>query len=382
METSAMLFSVQIAVPNMEFFYYIITAFPLIIMLLTLLFNVLFGPKLKKSRTAKSKQKISILIPARNEETNIEKCLKSLITLDYAVDEIIVLDDNSEDSTSDIVEKFASQYSNVKLIKGKELPKDWLGKNWACHQLASNAKGDIFIFTDADVIFHREAVSASIYLFEKFDLDFLSCFPTQRAKTFWAKLLTPLVDLIAYSGFIFWSSYYIKNKAFIASIGQFLAFKRDAYFQIGGHNAVKNNVVEDMELGRLCKVYNLKTLTASGKGLLFTDMYGAFEDVWSGFSKNLFGIARHKPLLFFPLMLIIINSLFITTLLPFFYFNIYTILLFSLVVVWRLVNIIVLRHSIYTFFLHQLAILIYIGIAINSFYIKYFGKIKWKGRQV
>jgi len=141
------------------------------------------------------------------------------------------------------------------------------------------------------------------------------------AQSFWAKLLVPLADLIAYSGFIFWSSCYVKNKAFIASIGQFLAFKRESYFKIGGHKALKKDVVEDVNLGRLCKENGLQTMTASGKGFIFTNMYGNFYDLWQGFSKNLYGIAGNNPFLFFTLLLIIINSLLVPTVLPFIYFN-------------------------------------------------------------
>ena len=101
----------------------------------------LFSVKNKKSNSS-----LSILIPARNEEDNIEKCLRSLIADDNPNFEFLILDDNSKDQTSKIVENLSKIDPRINLIKGSKLPKDWSGKNWACHQLSSKAKSDFILF--------------------------------------------------------------------------------------------------------------------------------------------------------------------------------------------------------------------------------------------
>ncbi|MHB1253047.1 MAG: glycosyltransferase family 2 protein, partial [Candidatus Humimicrobiaceae bacterium] len=100
----------------------------------------------------KSPPLVSVLIPARNEEKNIRRILNSMIKQDYPNLEILVLDDGSTDETSQIVEKFAEKDSRVRLIKGGPLPKGWKGKCYACHQLSKVAKGEYFVFTDADTL--------------------------------------------------------------------------------------------------------------------------------------------------------------------------------------------------------------------------------------
>ena len=96
--------------------------------------------------------KISVLVPARNEEGNIKDCLDSLLSQEYPDFQVIVLDDNSTDRTWEILSELAKNNNKLSIIKGKPLPPGWFGKHWACHQLAENAEGDLILFTDADQI--------------------------------------------------------------------------------------------------------------------------------------------------------------------------------------------------------------------------------------
>ncbi len=278
-------------------------------MTLTVIINSICGPKLsKKIKFNKSKLPfVSILIPARNEENNIENCLKSILKQDYPNYEVIVLDDNSDDNTWQIIKNI--QYNSERLIsiKGDELKEGWYGKPHACMQLSKRAIGEILIFTDADNTFEINAISNSIDYMQKYNLDMFSAFPEQINISFFEKIIVSVIDLIIYSGFILWSAYYIKNKAFASANGQWLVFRKSAYEEIGGHTTVRNNITEDVALARLLKSNNKKLLVASGKGIIFTRMYTNLSQIFSGFSKNLYGIADNKPLLFSALICLFID---------------------------------------------------------------------------
>jgi chlorobactene glucosyltransferase len=118
--------------------------------LLVALYNVIAGPRLKDAPESQSSPRVSIMVPARNEEHNVERCIHSLMQQDYADFQVLALDDHSTDRTKHILDTLAGEYSNLQVLTGVDLPADWTGKNWACHQLSEHADGDIFIFTDAD----------------------------------------------------------------------------------------------------------------------------------------------------------------------------------------------------------------------------------------
>ena len=154
----------------------------------------LFTAPVMKSRTnaAENGALVSVLVPARNEEKNILKCLNGILNQDYKNIEVIVLDDNSTDNTHEIVKSINSQI--IKLIKGKELPADWLGKNWACHQLAQNANGSYLLFMDADVEIMPSVVSSAVLEIQESNASLISIFPTQKIKSFGEHLIVPLMN--------------------------------------------------------------------------------------------------------------------------------------------------------------------------------------------
>ena len=138
-----------------------------------------------------SHPRFSVLVPARNEESNIGNCVQGLLAQDYPDFQIVVLDDNSTDRTWEILQSYASKDSRLKLIKGKPLPDDWLGKHWACHQLADQADGEYLLFVDADTL-HEPCMlkkSASAMLTERADL--ISALPCQVVVTWSERLAVP-----------------------------------------------------------------------------------------------------------------------------------------------------------------------------------------------
>ena len=173
---------------------------------------------------------VSILIPARNEEINIEKCIKSFIKQDYPNLEIIVLDDNSTDNTHAIVKKIAEKNKNIKIFSGKPLPQGWLGKNFACYQLSRYAKGDFFFFTDADTHHSQSSVSSSIAALLESNLDALCPFPREIMVTIHERMVIPFMNFVI---LLFMPLALIrksKNPLFCTGVGQCLLFRNKLLF--------------------------------------------------------------------------------------------------------------------------------------------------------
>ena len=368
----------------MEVLIGILILFPITILFLTSLINSLFGPKLNKKIVPENYPKVSVLIPARNEEKNISNSLESMMEQDYPDMEIIVLDDSSTDSTSQIVSKLQQEDRRIRLIKGKELPEGWLGKNWACHQLAQEAKGEILIFTDADNFYKPYAVSNTVGRMQRHGLDFLSAFPQQVTVSFFERLIVPLIDMIIYSFFILWSSYYIKWNIFAAANGQWIAVKKEAYFSTGGHKKLRKKIVEDTAMSRLFKKNDYRTLTTAGTGVIFGRMYTSLDEIWQGLTKNLFSLMSGSVFGF----IIFFTALTLSSILPYFFFLFdglqpYLIAALALNLLWRWVLCFNFRHTFFdTVVLHPVSILFLLAIWINSLIQSKFGIIKWKDREI
>jgi chlorobactene glucosyltransferase len=266
----------------------------------------LFTAPVIKSSAAEimSKEMVSVLVPARNEENNILKCLNGILNQDYKNIEIIVLDDHSTDKTYDLVKSIESE--KIKLIKGKELPKNWLGKNWACHQLAQNANGGYLLFIDADVEVKPQVISSAVFEIQQSNASLISIFPTQKIMSFGEHLIVPLMNWLLLTFLPLKFVYKLKYNAFVAANGQFMFWKSDDYFKVGDHEIVKNKVVEDMELARLIKKSNLKVKTLLGGDLVYCKMYNSFKEAYAGFQKNFYAGFTVSPVFF----LLIISFLF------------------------------------------------------------------------
>ncbi len=301
----------------------------LFIFIFTSLINVIFGPFLKREKVSQVSPFVSILIPARNEEKNIEKVIESILKQNYPSFELIILNDNSTDRTYEFAIQLISNVDNAKIINGSPLPDGWLGKNWACKQLSDESKGEILIFTDADNFFDENAISKTLNIINRYNLDMFSVFPQQITNTFWETLIIPIIDLIIYSGLILRTTLLISSSAFAAANGQWIAVKRKAYFEIGGHQAVLNHIVEDVALSRVFKKNKKRILTGAGSGVVFGKMYSNFTEIWNGLSKNVFGLTDFKTIPFFMILAIII----LTSVLPYFTIFIDGLFVFSLILI-------------------------------------------------
>ncbi|WP_219009212.1 glycosyltransferase [Aquimarina litoralis] len=250
--------------------------------------NYLSFAYLPKKAQLTSEPSVSILIPARNEEENIGTLLEQLSTLEYNNLEIIVYNDHSSDKTESIIKHWATLNPNIKLINGNNLPKGWLGKNNACHQLAKSATGDILLFLDADVSVQKDVIKRSISYLQKHELHLLSIFPKQIVKSFGEKVSVPLMNWVLLSLLPIYLIRKSKNKMFSAANGQFMMFKAATYKSIWPHEKYKSHKVEDIAIIRLFKQKGITSDTRLGDNDISCRMYVGLDEAVEGFIKNIF----------------------------------------------------------------------------------------------
>jgi chlorobactene glucosyltransferase len=258
----------------------------LIVMALTAIVNTLTFFRLRPDGIREFPP-VSLLIPARNEAAVIGETVASLLAQEGLNFELIVLDDHSSDATSQLASQAAGGDQRFRLLAGQALPPGWLGKNWACHQLAQQARGEILIFIDADVRWQPGALQAMIALMQREQAGMLSVFPTQVTKTPGERLVVPLLMLavLAYLPEVLVRRTYWQ--ALTAANGQCLAFTRTAYERSGGHATVRAQIVEDMALARRARSNRIRLVIALGGDLVTCRMYHGWKQVREGFAKNI-----------------------------------------------------------------------------------------------
>ncbi len=278
----------------MDFFLlyqYIVAAILLLIMINFIINCFLFKDTIKHKLPEsflKERPLISILIPARNEEDNIKRCINSLLKQDYNNLEILVLDDGSIDRTAEIVNKLIKKDPRIRLYYGKPLARGWLGKSYACQQLAGYAKGQYLLFVDADTLHFPTSISSAIACLLKYKVDALSVFAKQIMVTFPERMVIPFGNFLI-MGFMPLALIRRSRKAlFCTAIGQFMLFKKDIYKAIGGHESVKGEILEDVIISKQVKRCGYKFMIFDGRSNLYCRMYHNFSEVVSGYSKVLF----------------------------------------------------------------------------------------------
>ena len=255
--------------------------------------------------------KVSILIPARNEEAVIGKLLTSLQKLEYPDFEVIVCNDHSSDNTEEILNWFAGEDQRFKWFLGEKLPEDWLGKNYACHQLAQKANGKYLIFLDADVELNPDVVAWAVSFFQVKKLSLLSVFPQQRMETLAEKLTVPVMNWILQSLLPMILVQKARFPSLSAANGQFMMFDAENYRINQWHFQVRNQNVEDIRLARMIKIQGLKIAVLLGNQDIFCRMYRHLDEAILGFSRNMHEYFGGRRMVMIGFWLIICFSPFI-----------------------------------------------------------------------
>ncbi|MDF1521798.1 MAG: glycosyltransferase family 2 protein [Trueperaceae bacterium] len=264
------------------------------VVLLVVLSNAVLLARPGRDRAGAPTPLVSLLVPARNEEANVGGCVRSLLAQTYPHLEVVVLDDRSEDGTRAILEReraAATAAGDDRLVvrSGEEPPAGWTGKNWACHQLALAARGEVLLFADADTVFvDPDAVGGIVRALQASRADLLSGLPRQLLGTPGEALLVPMVYWALLS-FTPLALARVWRRAPIArAVGQLMAFRRDAYEAIGGHAAVRGSVVDDIDLARSVASARLAWHLLDATSIVTCRMYRSGREAAAGFARNLF----------------------------------------------------------------------------------------------
>jgi chlorobactene glucosyltransferase len=249
---------------------------------------------------------VSVLVPARNEERNIERCLNSLRNQFYQKYEIIALSDNSTDRTLEILNRIAASDGKVRVIDGKPLPDDWYGKPYAMHQLSHAAKGEILLFTDADTIHTPTSIAWAVTNLYDLKADMISGYVGQIFLGFGELITVPMMFFL--TGFVIplFVNRYTKLPWFSHAIGQFIAVRRKVFDAIGGCEPFKKKTIEDVYMCRYIKSRGYHTRFLNITEHVKCRMYNGYHAAIEGIGKNICDFLGKSSLLLFFIMFLIL----------------------------------------------------------------------------
>ncbi len=325
--------------------------------------------------------KVSILIPMRNEERNVEGSIESAVSQHGLLDfEVLVLDDQSEDRTFDIANSLKSKFTNLRLSKGGDLPVNWLGKNYALHTLSKEATGEYLVFLDADVRLNPTAIASAIKELEARGWSYISPYPKQLVKGFLANLVQPLLQWSWFSTLPLRAAEKSLLRSTVVANGQFFIARSDAYRNSGGHIEIKGEVLDDLELARLMRKAKFRGSVVDGSRISNCQMYENGSELIAGYEKSQWrafggfsGAALGALFLFltsiYPAILIVSDIQL-------------GIFLYSLIISTRLLAAIRTDSVKWSAPLHPLAIAIWIYLIFRSILLKKKNSLYWRGRQL
>jgi len=232
-------------------------------------------------------ERVSVLIPARNEAPRISACLAAIARSHHPIDEILVYDDESTDDTRAIVESLAASDRRIRLIATRPLPPGWVGKAHGCDRLARSASGDILLFVDADVRLSAEGLDRLVSLLAKPRCSVVTAVPRQEMGGLVERLLLPLLMVTYLSWLPLELVARSRDSRVVAANGQLLAMRRVDVATMGYFERVASEVVDDVAFCRAAKESGLRVAFADGTEMATCRMYDSARAVWEGFSKNI-----------------------------------------------------------------------------------------------
>ncbi len=240
-----------------------------------------------------SRPRVSIIVPACNEEETIETAMLSLVNQDYGSFEIVVINDRSTDRTGSILEELASRYPRIRLLEVTELPAGWLGKNHALHCGARAASGDYLLFTDADVLFEKTTVARAMTIMVAERLDHLSLIFRNIAA---GSLLNAMIQDAGAALFFLFKPWAVRNprSGYFMGVGAFNLVKKDVYRRIGGHESIRMHPIDDIMLGKVIKQHGFRQDCLAGYDFVTVRWYETAGMMIDGLMKNVFALYNFR----------------------------------------------------------------------------------------
>ncbi|MCW5756629.1 MAG: glycosyltransferase [Phycisphaeraceae bacterium] len=337
---------------------------------------------------------VSVCIPARNEEANIEDCVRSLLASTHARLEILVYDDQSTDATPKILSQLADEDQRVRPLAAIPLPPGWNGKQHACWQCANHASGEYLLFTDADVRFEPTAIATALAAWSSLDtnhqvpLGLISTFPRQIVRSPAEVLLVPMIFFILFAYLPMFRMRGTTDPSTSAACGQFILVSRPCYDAFGGHAAFKDTMHDGVKMPREARRAGFTTDLFDGTAIASVRMYDSLTSTWKGFAKNAYEGLGSPALLVFLTFLHLLGHLLPWVTLPVLLLMepavTPALLLAKLAIgcqialrgllAWRF------RLPILTALLHPLGVLAMVLVQWDSFRLHRSGKRSWRGR--
>jgi len=250
--------------------------------------NLALIPRLRREERPAREPLVSIIIPARDEARVIERTVRAFLAQTYPHFELIVVNDRSADATGAILRSIEDE--RLVVIDGEEPSAGWLGKPWALHQGSRRAHGEILLFVDADVIYAPDTLHAAVATFEQRRPALLTLLPFFELRGFGENASMPMLALTCFTFLPTWLSNRTRGVALAIGGGTGNLVLRDAYDAAGGHEALKDSVVDDVGLARLIRRSGGLTTVVRGDDLVSLRMYHGLREVIEGFTKNAFAV--------------------------------------------------------------------------------------------
>jgi len=263
--------------------------------LIFVIWSISRSPKLEWSARFRieSKPKVSIIVPARNEEKSISKCIRSLLSQDYDNYEVIAIDDSSTDETLSIISKLSENDNRLMVVKSPPRPDDWVGKNWACFHGYKKSTGEILLFTDADSVHKSDVLSSAINTMMHDDLDAVTLVPKLLCYDLITKFTLPVLSVFLHSRYSPLRVNNPKNKIGYF-FGSFYLISKKNYEKIGTHEEVRQELVEDGALGRRVKEQGMKLRLIRGENFVEATWARDPRSLWHALRRIIIPLRTQK----------------------------------------------------------------------------------------
>jgi len=327
-------------------------------------------------------EKVALLIPARNEELNIKACLESVLTQKNLNNfTVYVLDDSSTDGTNQILREIAATEPRLSILRGRDLPEGWTGKNSACWQLANAAQeSDYLVFVDADVRLRNDAVTKSINALRRLQWKFICPYPRQIARSWSEWLIQPLLQWSWITTLPLRIAERSLRPELTAANGQFFIVETGAYFTAGGHKAIHEEVLDDIHLARQMKRNGFRGNVIDGSSISSCRMYRSWHELRDGYTKSLWSAFGSIPGALLVIIFLISLYIFPALIALAGYSWGVSLLLFAFIS--RLMAAIRSQSSITSALAHPMAISLLCYLIVRSWWLKRKNRLEWKARSL